>query len=714
MSLVEDQSLYSGLTSKPVRLSASTKVCNNASKDAEITPKNNIPDIKVEDFETGALNPRVSLSTNPHEKARSFDANSWINTTFFNNDIDAAAEMRSRSCGGQLETCVPQSPGPSISREVLIPKTPRKYPSQNASSIQEVPSCKEASNFGFASPSSPGSPNSPLSDDGDTLFETPKASTQEFQDQCTPLTPPSAYGASESRLGKDIESPTRPRRQRPAPSPIQPSKQEAESESRGRSTLQQTVPDETRLRDTSAQSWDSIERSRSRTTWQGKEGKEFTKPKLETKVENETADDPHVQNDDCPTVPSSKLESNASSTLVKGTDILDGIFGADVIDRYKAQNCCVGWAKQANRRCNKIMGPPKVQSAHGHFQKLECSLPLQDCIAELQALGGLIACYWHLDDARKKVATWLLENQGANLVREARHELSQEETRTPRDVASSRSPAVKSCLSEGEDTTLPHTLETVKASLLTNFDFGHSAPITKAPKQSRCKTSLKTWVPWQPQWSAHLDVKATLVECVTMPLVPREGKKGYLYIYRTKSEFGIRKIGVTNNIEARMNGWRNKCKREITLVYPTPDERASTKHVYRLEKLVHAELKDYREAEHNCGCKTKRHREWFRAEDPHIMEVVRRWTEWIQTGPYEKIGTMWQLKEEERKKLDEICTPYAPLLSKGAFGRKAMSGNVMSKRRVGVNRPLAQPRRSRRLAVLHPRRSSRIAAAAVA
>ena len=80
----------------------------------------------------------------------------------------------------------------------------------------------------------------------------------------------------------------------------------------------------------------------------------------------------------------------------------------------------------------------------------------------------------------------------------------------------------------------------------------------------------------------------------------------------------------------------------------------------RLERLVHAELKDYRVKEHGChGC-LGNHKEWFRGVGLDIiLESIAFWTQWMEKGQYEEVKGEWRLKMGARKELPQLCTKLA-------------------------------------------------------
>ncbi|MCJ1401667.1 hypothetical protein MMC11_004884 [Xylographa trunciseda] len=705
MSLINDQSLYSGLTSRPTRSITSTRSRDNGSTGVKITLKNSAPYIKAESPAICELGLLASLDNVLGENIPSFSCNSWDNVSFFDNDTSAAAGVLSRSCNSGLEKSIPQTPSPEISQRALHSVRSIKKLAQNDSSRTKTHACSDAASLRSerSGSHSSGSSSPILHDEGDGFFETPKASTGLSDYQLTPPTPVSAYGTQYFPLEEDSGSPVRSRRQRPAPSPVQPSKEEADIPCRGRTELQPTVQDETRLRDTSAQSWVSVDRLREESTSGRREGKTFVQLKPETKTEGGTANRYDILKD---------ASFPSLGTLVKGTDVLEDIFGFNILSRLEADpKICVENLKQpkAGRvRCSRRLNLGHDKIARIHMDELQSLLSLPDVATKLVALVPLIFCgRVHRDGANKRVATWRLDNQGADLVRDVCHDLPRDHIGNLKDITGSCSLVDKSRVVKDQDIIPPQIKKDVIRSFPIDLDFDCLLSTTNPLKPSNYKTTIKQFIPWQPLNLKKVDVKTALLKSINHPLRKQGDIPGYLYVYATVGDFGARKIGVTarDDIQERMGEWLNKCKRRINLIYPLGNEKVSVPHVYRLEKLVHTELKEYRFGESGCGCGVQRHEEWFHAKDHHITEVVRRWTEWLLKAPYEKSKGEWVLKKEFQE-LDEICTLYEPLEAE-----LALKGEIESQKRVAVTRRLTQPRRSSRIARLHPRRSARIAAA---
>jgi hypothetical protein len=170
-----------------------------------------------------------------------------------------------------------------------------------------------------------------------------------------------------------------------------------------------------------------------------------------------------------------------------------------------------------------------------------------------------------------------------------------------------------------------------------------------------------------------------LAKLLTKPLQKSDIKyQGSMYIFWQPPNFGHLKIGRSQNVPRRLEQWNKQCKKSMQFFFPEEKEAASMPdvqqipHISRVEALVHLELMHYRRIEKKCpGC-FKSHTEWFEASKDIAIGVVRKWSDWMATLPYEKHikdgEEQWVLKSEERKILGDLCrpgikfpTPYLPV-----------------------------------------------------
>jgi hypothetical protein len=165
------------------------------------------------------------------------------------------------------------------------------------------------------------------------------------------------------------------------------------------------------------------------------------------------------------------------------------------------------------------------------------------------------------------------------------------------------------------------------------------------------------FIPYQPVKSKKLSVFDAVYEKATAPLGVIAQKPGFVYLFWDKEYFGMVKIGYTKDLTERLVSWNKQCGREH--VYHSSTEcQVEIPHAYRVEQLVHAELKEYRKRRQCEGC-GKMHQEWFDAAQSHVVKVLRKWREWILQEPYIQVEESgeWVLKPEMLSSLERMCEP---------------------------------------------------------
>jgi hypothetical protein len=142
------------------------------------------------------------------------------------------------------------------------------------------------------------------------------------------------------------------------------------------------------------------------------------------------------------------------------------------------------------------------------------------------------------------------------------------------------------------------------------------------------------------------------------PLDDIDQQNGYVYLYEVEGNSGFVKLGYTGgSVEVRHQEWNFDCNRVPRVLYPIPSSSAiPVRNARRVEALCHAEL-DHRRIRIYCkGC-LKQHIEWFEISPAEAITVIRKWSKWTATLPYEmprlRSGVSW-LKEEERQKVQNI------------------------------------------------------------
>lgn len=170
-------------------------------------------------------------------------------------------------------------------------------------------------------------------------------------------------------------------------------------------------------------------------------------------------------------------------------------------------------------------------------------------------------------------------------------------------------------------------------------------------------------------------------------------KAGIMYVYWQPSNFGHLKIGyTTRDFEQRMQGWISRCNKTMEIYFPNRNDVQDfipVSHVYRVERLVHMELKNLRRIEQNCpGC-GKDHIEWFEVSRDLAVAVVRKWMAWMRESPYEKrpgSSDEWVLKAEQRSKVKALSEPIKGISVTAQAMEKGRNQHPRQARRLSTGR----------------------------
>jgi hypothetical protein len=159
-----------------------------------------------------------------------------------------------------------------------------------------------------------------------------------------------------------------------------------------------------------------------------------------------------------------------------------------------------------------------------------------------------------------------------------------------------------------------------------------------------------------------------LTRLITKPLQTGDIRyRGSIYIFWHPGNFGKLKIGRSANVRQRLKEWNKQCKRVLGVHYPdlskngleSTSDTQQVPHISRVEALVHLELMHFRKIEPKCAGCSKSHVEWFEVPKDIAISVVRKWTSWMSTLPYERrvAGSQeqWVLKSEELSQVDRLC-----------------------------------------------------------
>jgi hypothetical protein len=190
------------------------------------------------------------------------------------------------------------------------------------------------------------------------------------------------------------------------------------------------------------------------------------------------------------------------------------------------------------------------------------------------------------------------------------------------------------------------------------------------------KIDLPNFLPYKSAPVTDAKIAKDLEKVMKKDLSKRDLKHGHIYMFWDIGNFGMVKIGRTNNLDRRMKEW-SKCKQ--THSYHTSTHQASVAHVQRIERLIHIELINSRRKLPCSTCRdVEMHTEWFNVSEQRAQQVSQKWHDWMLKEPYTKDAKGdWVLKPEMLDTIPELCkvTPEekqspVPSRRKGR-GRKA-------------------------------------------
>lgn len=153
---------------------------------------------------------------------------------------------------------------------------------------------------------------------------------------------------------------------------------------------------------------------------------------------------------------------------------------------------------------------------------------------------------------------------------------------------------------------------------------------------------------------------------VTRDLAKTHKIEGYVYLYEVEGNRGLVKVGYTKKLEKRHKDWAFDCNRETRLLYPLPEDGlVKVPNAPRVEALCHSEL-DYCRIRVYCEACLKEHIEWFEISPEECIQVVKKWSRWMRSDPFESSPSNQKsrLKREEMEKttdMDEFMTSVATL-----------------------------------------------------
>lgn len=186
---------------------------------------------------------------------------------------------------------------------------------------------------------------------------------------------------------------------------------------------------------------------------------------------------------------------------------------------------------------------------------------------------------------------------------------------------------------------------------------------------------------------SHIQVKKKLQTELNETV--KEAEEGFVYIYKIKGHDDLVKIGFTHRTVAdRHEDWQFSCNREVICIYPEAQDDQKVKYARRIEALCHAQLAHCK-TEVYCDACLSRHVEWFKIDDKEAIAIVKSWSKWAASEPYEKTPNqdkklrtdkdfVWTLKAERKKQLDDLPS-FMQRLSLSTESDATQAGGAASK-----------------------------------
>ena len=322
----------------------------------------------------------------------------------------------------------------------------------------------------------------------------------------------------------------------------------------------------------------------------------------------------------------------------------------------KEPDRCLGNRKKVGFKCGARIKSQNKQAIMQLLTELAAmninSSTPKGVIDELGKLIELAICHNHCKKLQDEVNQLILPDPPKDSARPSAGPTLEEDTIKFKveEVPDSSRMSDESRTSEGHDVHAVDPSFVISAGIFINW----------------CRASPKRALLYSPDYrpyyqsasSYRSNVEDWVMKQAATPLTVSELEEGYLYVYWNQATFGVRKIGYTSkDVSERLRRWETQCKHIAEEQYRSPSK---VRNVKRLERLVHAELKDYRVKEHGChGC-LGNHEEWFRGVGLDIIhESIAFWTEWMVEGQYEEVKGEWRLKMGARKELPQLCTKLA-------------------------------------------------------
>ena len=312
-------------------------------------------------------------------------------------------------------------------------------------------------------------------------------------------------------------------------------------------------------------------------------------------------------------------------------------------DHSTIKHTCIGFTKKKTR-CKRGISKSNwkhVCSTLDYLTSLDPCLDAEIYTENLKVLAYLVHCQRdHQDQAIDRAEAWEKSLSGSV-------QGTSDSNLLDRDFRSQTSvPKVKQTL---EVKHIPGAVNDLELSVERKIDIDFSPR-----KNSGIETVIRRFVPFDAIVKDEIHKMNLVADAIRKDLSKRDiAKDGFIYIYWFPVNFGHIKIGMTTrSSEERLREWKNLCGHEPELVYPkSPDDRQRVPHVFRVEAIVQAELRQSRRKEVRCNGCNKAHEEWFEKSTPTAIAAVKKWSAWMRKEPYESNG---RLKDEYKQDLRNL------------------------------------------------------------
>ncbi|KAL1606156.1 hypothetical protein SLS60_003557 [Paraconiothyrium brasiliense] len=320
---------------------------------------------------------------------------------------------------------------------------------------------------------------------------------------------------------------------------------------------------------------------------------------------------------------------------------------------------CIG-INQKKERCRRNIGGQRVQNC----RKTVDEILQPDVYQDAELLDGYLRvlevnmyCHYHIDkQGYKMISTW--KSSIIDILKKSKTELVRDANLLVPSVEVDAEAADNEFVSESTDIAKETVwrngqLPTPRNTRSLSPEFYHS-PSKFWP--SDLDTSPFKRLPRLDDIPNPQECYDLVKEVVTRNLSKTHNIGGYVYLYEVKGNEGVVKLGYTKTLKQRHEDWAFDCNRETKLLYPlSNDSVEEVPNAPRVEALCHSEL-DYCRIRVDCGACLKEHIEWFEISPKKCIQVIKKWSQWMRTNPFENVATgqVRLLKKEENEKTKDM------------------------------------------------------------